>query len=239
MAVPARATRCCAEERRRQILETATQLFASQGFGGTTTRQIAEVARVNEALIFRHFPTKDELYWAVLEHKCEEGRGRKIIAEHLARNASPRETLAGIASAFFESRQQDATLGRLLLFSALERHTLSRRFFRTHIADLYDSLAQYIRERIAAGEFREMDPLLAARSFWGMVIYHFQVQELFGGKEYQEIEIDRASRVIADVWLEGMLPRNRSNGEGRGRRAHPPAGGAAKSRGKKGKKKNE
>jgi AcrR family transcriptional regulator len=231
-AAHSKSARCCAQERRRQILEVATQLFASQGFGGTTTRQIAELARVNEALIFRHCPSKDDLYWAVLEHKCEQGQARQLIAASLARQTPPEEALAEIAQTFFRLRQEDSTLGRLLLFSALERHSLSQRFFRTHIADLYDCLAQYIRKRIKAGDFREMDPLLAARSFWGMVVYHFLMQELFGGKQYQEIDIDRASRVIADVWLEGMLPRKRGNGKlGR---AAAKAAGRRPSGGKKG-----
>jgi AcrR family transcriptional regulator len=46
-----------AEERRQQILELATELFARQGYQGTTTRQIAQQVHVNEAIIFRHFPT--------------------------------------------------------------------------------------------------------------------------------------------------------------------------------------
>ena len=61
--------RFSAADRRQQILDVATELFAAQGFQGTTTRQIAERSRVTEALIFRHFPGKEELYWAVIERK--------------------------------------------------------------------------------------------------------------------------------------------------------------------------
>ena len=62
--------RFSAEDRRHQILQVATELFAGRGFEGTTTREIARRAKVNEAIIFRHFPTKDDLYWAVIEAKC-------------------------------------------------------------------------------------------------------------------------------------------------------------------------
>jgi AcrR family transcriptional regulator len=216
--------RCSAENRRQQILDTATDLFARQGFGNTTTRQIAQRAQVNEALIFRHFASKEDLYWAVLEHQCVEGGdGRKIMAEELSRSVSPQENFAGIARSFLRMREQDSNLGRLLLFSALEHHQLSQRFFQAHIAEFYEKLAQHIREQIGAGAFREVDPLLAARGFWGMVVYHFLVQELFGGKQYQDINIDEASRAIADIWLNGMLPRSEaepphsSHGNGKGR----------------------
>jgi AcrR family transcriptional regulator len=204
-----RTNRCSAGDRRRQILEAATEIFARQGFEGTTTRQIAESAKVNEAIIFRHFPSKEELYWAVLEHKCEEGRERLIIHEYLEGDAPPEETFAGLARSFLRYRQEDATMGRLLFFSALEHHKLSRRFFKAHIAELYEDTARYIRKQIRAGTFRAVDPLLAARGFWGMVVYHFLVQELFGAKYFQEFELDETSRVIADIWLKGMLPRSR------------------------------
>ncbi len=202
------AQRCSAEDRRHQILETATDLFARQGFQGTTTRQIAERAQVNEAIIFRHFPSKEDLYWAVIEHKCQQGQGKRIVADCVAIGGTPENVFTSIASRFLHLREQDSSLGRLLLFSALENHKLSHRFFRVHIAELYEALAQYIRDQMKAGVFRsDVDPVLAARGFWGMVVYHFLVQELFGGKQYQDINIDEASAVITDMWLMGMWPR--------------------------------
>ncbi len=210
------AQRCSAEDRRQQILETATDLFARQGFQGTTTRQIAEHVQVNEAIIFRHFPSKEDLYWAVIEHKCQQGQGKGIVSECVAGGGSPREVFTTIASRFLRLRQQDSSLGRLLLFSALENHKLSHRFFRVHIAELYEALAQYIREQMNAGVFRsDIDPLLAARGFWGMVVYHFLIQELFGGKHYHDIDIDQASVTLTEMWLRGMLPRTEEEGRGR------------------------
>lgn len=58
--------RMSAEDRRSQVLDAAMDLFARQGYRGTTTRQIADHAGVNEAIIFRHFASKEELYWAIL-----------------------------------------------------------------------------------------------------------------------------------------------------------------------------
>ena len=53
---PARNVRNITEVR---IIEAAVQLFAQQGFKGTSTREIAELAKVNEATLFRHFAKKD------------------------------------------------------------------------------------------------------------------------------------------------------------------------------------
>ena len=183
----------------------ATELFARQGFQGTTTRQIAERARVNEAIIFRHFPTKEDLYWAVIENHCRRP-GHTGMADKLRHSASDRDALASIAEEMLERRSRDSTLSRLLLFTALENHRLSHRFFRNYVAEHFEALADYIREGIAAGRFRDVDPLLAARGFLGMIVYHSWTQELFGWKRYQDFDNREVSRVLTDVWLAGMLP---------------------------------
>jgi AcrR family transcriptional regulator len=58
------------EERRKAIVEAAMPLFARKGFGGTTTKEIAEAAGVSEALLFKHFPTKSGLYQDMLRSGC-------------------------------------------------------------------------------------------------------------------------------------------------------------------------
>jgi AcrR family transcriptional regulator len=218
--------RYSAEDRRNQILETATDLFARQGFEGTTTRQIAERARVNEAIIFRHFPTKDDLYWAVIEHQCRLGRGREHIEEQLDRKASQREIFVSIAEDFFRRREEDDRLGRLLLFSTLENHRLSHRFFQTHIAGLYERLSVYIKDLIDDGTFRPVDPLVAARAFMGMVVYHYMIQELFGGKKYHKMDHRDTAEKLVDIWLNGMLSHGRNSNGGNGK-SHAERNGAA------------
>jgi AcrR family transcriptional regulator len=198
--------RFTAEDRKQQILEIATELFANQGFNGTTTREIANRAKVNEAIIFRHFPTKEELYWSVIEAKCGTGGGRARIRERLAQGGNLREVFADIAEGILRRRQNDQTLTRLLFFSALEKHTLSERFFKTYIAEYYETLAEFIRERMESGDLRTADPTLAARGFFGMVIYHSLVQELFGAKRYKQYDLREVSETIVTMWLDGMLP---------------------------------
>ncbi len=193
--------RISAEERRQQILELATGLFARQGFQGTTTRQIAQQAHVNEAIIFRHFPTKEDLYWAVIENQIRLLAGHARLQAKLAAGGCDRDILTGIAE---ELLRRDVTLSRLLLYTALENHELSQRFFRTHVAQYFELLADYIRGGIRDGRFRQVDPLLAARGFLGMLIYHRQVQELFGGKQVQNFDPRHVAETLVDVWLRGM-----------------------------------
>lgn len=193
-----------AAQRRQQILEVATTLFAQQGFHGTTTRQIAERVGVKEIILFRLFPTKRELYWAVIEAKCTPPPGEKPLTDFLLPNGNDHAMFTAIATGILERHMQDTTLTRLLLFSTLEAHDLSDRFYRSYASGFYETLAAHVRRRIREGKFRRLDPLLTARAFIGMVFYHLLVQELFGASRYQEFSIPKVAKTLTTLWLEGM-----------------------------------
>jgi len=185
-------------------MEAAKELFARQGFEGTTTRQIAQAARVNEAIIFRHFASKEDLYWAVIDRESELAGWQPALRRQLSSGASDREILTGIAEDILVRRAQDSSLSRLLLFSALENQERSQRFFQTHVVEYYEAIAKYICKRIEDGVFRPMNPLLAARSFVGMIVYHSLIQEIYGAKRYQDFDVTEVSRTLTDIWLGGM-----------------------------------
>jgi AcrR family transcriptional regulator len=215
--------RFSAEDRRQQILDAATDLFAQQGYNGTTTREIAARASVNEAIIFRHFESKEDLYWAILDRKTGTKALRETLLKQLRAPLSERDKFAAIAEGILRRRAEDPSLTRLLLFSALEHHQLSGKFFQTYTAEYYETLADYIRTGIAEGKFRKVDPIIAARGFLGMVVYHFLVQHIFGGNAYQQFDVGQVSREIVSLWLDGMLASKK----------HAPASSKKHSNGRK------
>src|SRR5689334_4907901 len=73
----------------QRILEAAVQLFARQGFSGTSTREIARLADVNETSVFRHFPHKQDLFWAALQSRLQHVRPRRELEEGLSQVANP------------------------------------------------------------------------------------------------------------------------------------------------------
>ncbi|MDQ3819751.1 MAG: TetR/AcrR family transcriptional regulator, partial [Acidobacteriota bacterium] len=75
-------------ERRLSILRAAVRLFSQRGFRGATTKEIAQAAGISEAMVFRHFATKEELFAAILDHKaCTEGFGDpcELVADAVRR----------------------------------------------------------------------------------------------------------------------------------------------------------
>jgi len=196
--------RLSSSDRRKQILEVATELFARNGFDGVTTRQVADAAGITEAMVFRHFATKDDLYWEVLSVKSAPDDIKKRLTEQLNSDVDPMEIFTSIARHVLNRNLQDPAKSRLLLFSGLENHRLSRRYFKTYMSEWYEMLAGYIRRQIAEGKFRRVDPLLAARGFIGMLFHHYLVQELFGGGKYQSYDVEEVARTMAELWLGGI-----------------------------------
>jgi AcrR family transcriptional regulator len=205
--------RLAGPDRRKQILDIAMKLFSEQGFDGTSTRQIAEAAEINEALIFRHFKTKEDLYWSVLQDRIERrGRNRRI-RELLESGGDFREVLASIAEALLNRTADDAAVTRLLFYSALRNPELSDRFFETYAQQKFELLADFIREGICDGRLRAVDPLIAARAFMGMIIYHYLTQELFGGARLTSLDTRELAEAITDLFLGGVVAPKRSTAE--------------------------
>jgi AcrR family transcriptional regulator len=161
-----------AEDRRRQIIEVAVRLFSQKGFRGTTTKEIALAAGVNEAIIFRHFATKSELYAAIIDLKANsaELQALQLALDEAMDRRDDRQVFETMALHVLDFHERDDTAMRLLLYSALEGHELAEMISRNHISKTHQKLAEYVRRRIADGEFREVDPGTTVRGFMGMVI---------------------------------------------------------------------
>ena len=190
-------------DRRQDILAAAMELFAKKGFRGTTTRDLAAQAEVNEAIIFRHFTNKEELYSAILEHKAGENRDARL--EELERHASASDDekfFHTLGRTFLEKHENDTTFLRLLLFSALEGHQLSDMFVASMTAR--NPIANYIQKRIDEGAFRRVEPHLAARGLFGMFASFVLWQEIFGLKKTQPYDRDEVVRTFVSIFLKGI-----------------------------------
>lgn len=201
------AARMASEERRQQIVRVAMRLFSQRGFRGTTTKEIAQAAGVSEAIIFRHFATKEELYAAILDHKaCTRHMDDVCVeVEEAIKRGDDRTFLAHVALTMMEHHEQDSEFPRLLLHSALEEHELFLMFRDKVVREMADFLCGYIRERQKAGAIRDVDPLVVARAFMGMVIYHSLVNILFDkSRSLLDITNEKAAYEFTEILLRGI-----------------------------------
>ncbi|MGZ8900443.1 MAG: TetR/AcrR family transcriptional regulator [Limisphaerales bacterium] len=195
------------EDRRLQILRVAMRLFSQRGFRGTTTKEIAQSAGVSEAMVFRHFATKVELYAAILDHKAclhDELDPLQIVAEAIKRK-DDRAVFEGIALDALEKHDCDPEFHRLLLHSALEQHELAQMFWEKFVKRVYRMLGKYVRQRQREGAMRDVEPLVIVRAFVGMIIHHSLNNNLWD-REQQLLKISNkaAAREFTSILLGGV-----------------------------------
>lgn len=201
------SARLTAEERRREIVRVAVKLFSQRGFRGTTTKEIAHAAGVSEAIIFRHFATKEELYCAILDHvSCEGGieDPSEVVGEAIRRK-DDRAVFEGLALHALEHHEDDKEFHRLLLYAALEGHELAQMFWERTVKEFYEFLSAYIEERQRDGAMIEIEPRVIVRTFIGTIIHHSLNNNLWDPqRRLLDISNQEAARDFTEVLLRGI-----------------------------------
>jgi AcrR family transcriptional regulator len=197
-------SRPAAPERRDEIVRAAMECFAARGFSGTTTREIAARVGITEPALYRHFEGKEALYAAIIDRKMAAPE----IAERLAPAAAAgddRGVFGGLAKIMIEGLQGDPAFLRILLYTALEGHSLAESFFRRRVAPLREFLTRYIAGRMREGAFRELDPVLSARAFIGMVWDYVLVREVFRQQLHYPQPVEAAAETFVSIFLDGIV----------------------------------
>ncbi|MEO0377276.1 MAG: TetR/AcrR family transcriptional regulator [Cyanobacteria bacterium P01_A01_bin.17] len=142
---------------RQRLIKSALELFMAQGVNGTTTRQIAEAADVNEVTLFRQFGNKHGLLLAVLE----ESAGLKTLGESLVQSSSPgsvRQGLRQYASNYLHALERVPKLIRSLVGEADQYPEEHRRALGQGLTEANRYVAQYLQQGINRGEFQARLP---------------------------------------------------------------------------------
>jgi TetR/AcrR family transcriptional regulator len=196
-----------APDRRAQLLDIALDFFSQKGFNRTTTKEIAAAAGVTEAIVFRHFPTKQALYRAVLEQQSDCPESRKWMEEIQRRmEANDDEGLMrAIAEAVLEPYRSDLRMERLMLFAALEGQETALAHYRGVTMPFYELFREYIERRQQEGALLTLHPAAILTGIAGMAQLHAQYTRLFGFQS--EIPDEEAIESFTRILMDGIRPR--------------------------------
>jgi TetR/AcrR family transcriptional regulator len=220
-----RKNRMASDDRHRQLLRSAIDCVARNGFGGTKTKDIAAAAGVSEAILFRHFATKEDLYHAILDMKegQGDGTGMKRLMQELEECAARRDdagVFGAIASAIFSSFREDPAFHRLILYAMLEGHLMASLFHKRLGAGFQDFLRSYVVSRQAEGAFSAGDPDLVLTFAVGTVVHCATGKYIFGLKKSAIADEDAVKQLVGFV-LNALtepaavrLRTNKKNGKG-------------------------
>ena len=154
------SSRLSSGERREAIVKAVRGVFAEKGFDGTTTRELAKAANVSEALLYKHFPSKESLYAAMLD-ACVKGAAfiefRRILA--LEPSASTVVIMTHFVIArFVQARSGDpekSALDRLAVRSLLEDGQFVRVAHRKFTDAWVAKFAACLKAAAKSGELQE------------------------------------------------------------------------------------
>jgi AcrR family transcriptional regulator len=189
-----------AAARRAAVLETACRAFSRGTYHGTTTAEIARAAGVSEPSLYRHFPSKRDLYLACIEETWRRTRSR--WEEALADEPDPAEWIAAMGRAFHEWREQRALVSNLWLQAVAEasEDPKIRAYMRGHIRKVHAFIADVVRRSQAEGGIeRDRDADAEAWIFLGVGLIAAAGLRL-GGLVEEDLGAIRESR---RRWLTG------------------------------------
>ena len=156
---------------RESILAAAEKTFAEAGLSGARVDRIARRARVNKALLYYYFRSKEGLYQAVLEEHL--GEFARVAREVLGAQGDARSKVLGFVSAHF-----DFLSTRPLFPSLMQRFFMTcgpslDRLKAKYVLPTYRGLIREIEHGVRDGEFYEVDGRQTAISLAALVVHYF------------------------------------------------------------------
>jgi AcrR family transcriptional regulator len=195
--------RCCSEEanlaRREEILETATALFAEQGFSDAVTQALAERLGVGKGTIYRHFPSKRALFLAATDrvmHKLQD----QVLASVVSIEDGLERIERGIAT-FLQFFADHPSFVELLIQERAYFKDRKRPTYFEHREVNIQRWKQLYRDLMAAGRMRQM-PVERIVTVVSNVLYGIMVTNFFNG---QPAPADVQAKEILDIIFLGVL----------------------------------
>jgi TetR/AcrR family transcriptional regulator len=192
-------------DRRSQILEAATEEFASQGFRGATIKGIAKRAKLqSQALIYWYFPTKEALFEAVLGRHLPVLQFVQDPAPLLDR--PPEEVLPLLADSYLRAGGQPLAqrLVRLIAPELIRRPEFADLVARQLVAKVLRFLKAYFARQVELGRLRPHDVRASARAFTGMVLPQLGAKVLFPALAEDGLTDEEHTAAMMDIFLRGL-----------------------------------
>ncbi len=187
---------------RSRILQAAQRLFASQGFDGTTTRDLAQAAGVAEGTLFRHFPNKKAILVEVATLGWVE-----ILTDLLTElsEMGSYKAIAQVMRRRMWNMLKNADIMRVCFMEAQFHPDLRDRIQAEVIDKMTDVAEAFFQTAMDKGIYRQMDAKLVAKVFLGMfAIAGFSNQTLMEPNASPQ-QMQEMAEGLADIFLNGVL----------------------------------
>ncbi len=153
---------------RREILETAADLFVRQGYEETGLGEIAAIIGIGRTTLYEYFSDKEEILVCLVEESIPS-----VVDEMIGRipdGLTGRERLGELLLASLEFVSDDRNLGTLIMREVPKLSAEAQDRVRAAHARLETEIIDVCTAAVASGEFRSLDPVVAGRIASAMVM---------------------------------------------------------------------
>lgn len=157
------------DDRLEELLDIATEIFLAEGFHGASTNTIARRANASKATFYSRFPTKEDLFLAVIDRRMD--RISREVTPALSTDAPPAIALHDFGSKLARAAltQEQVAFVRLIAAEAERFPKLAQRFFELGPGRGQKNLAAYLQQSAERGYLRPENPERMAEHFMSLV----------------------------------------------------------------------
>jgi AcrR family transcriptional regulator len=200
-----RSRRLTAEARRSSILQAARRAFTETGdMNGTTIRHIAERGGISEGVIYRHFESKDQLFFEAVVEPLRQAVDDLVAATKVVDRDEPLtperqlETMNGLYRQLISTLVEVLPLLGLVLFGDPK---VAQRFYRENFAVAMDRLADAWKEVESRYGYEVESPDISARAVMGIALV--LALETHHNRRFDR---DRALELVSQGTVKGFFP---------------------------------
>jgi TetR/AcrR family transcriptional regulator len=191
----------------QRIVAAAAAMFAEQGLAGARMDEIARAAKVNKALLYYYFRSKEVLHRFVLETLLSQLRARVWGESTSSLPAGKR--LAAVIDNFFEFIRRHPNYPRLIQREMMSNGPNVEWIVSDYYKPLHARLVALIEEGISGGEFRRVDTRNTALTVVSSMVFYFAaapvLKRILGHDPLRPREVARRRHAIQDLLEHGLL----------------------------------
>ena len=190
------------------VLEVALRLFSSQGFGATSMRQIATDSGLSVGNLYHHFANKEEIFQRLIYQYWERVLDPSRELNRVFTEGHFPDDLEKMAAAIEQTVDEFAPYILLIYVDVIEFHGEHVRSFYEGMAGRFEEVyGASFRERQEAGEFGDVNPMVAVMVAARWFFYFYTVEKCFGVPAHFGMEPQRAVDEFIRLLRYGLLPR--------------------------------
>lgn len=189
------------EQTRKKIQDAALKLFSAKSFKGTTTKEIAVEAGVAEGTIFRYFNTKKDILLSL---------AGPVIIESLTdlmrqlEGKDDETVLTAILKNRLHIISKNKDLLKVIFIESQFHPELRDMFVREVVLKVAGMLEQYVNNKVETGDYRKIDPRIAARAVAGMLGIFVAWRGFLQGDKFVRFDDNEIVDEIVKIFLYGV-----------------------------------